>query len=103
MKFLTVYMANLDWLLWVGLALIFFGLLRLILRIFMGKKIKQQVNGRNLKLQRQTQDRLGRDAIAEKQLVDQLKKTKDEKNRKELLKKAGLIGKDEEIISKKGA
>lgn len=88
---------------WVVVGLVFFIFLRVLLRIFLGKKIQQQAGAQNEALKRQTQGRLGRDAETEKQVVQQLQRTKDSKRRKELLKQAGKIAKDEEVVAKRGA
>ncbi len=88
---------------WVIVIVILLFIFSRILRFLAGKKKnKQQVSSRDELLKRQTQNRLGRDARTEEQIVQQLKNTKDNKKRKELLKQAGKIANDEEIAAKKG-
>lgn len=88
---------------WVIVIVILLFIFSRILKFLLGKKNKQQTNAQNESLKRQTQNRLGRDARAEEQIAEQLKGTTDEKKRKELLRQAGKVAKDEEVAARKGA
>ncbi len=88
---------------WIIAGIIVLFIFSRIIRFLLGKKVKQQAGQQNGALKKKTQDRLGRDAAAEQQIANQLKNTKDPNKRKELLKQAGRVAKDEEAAAKKGA
>lgn len=97
-----VYMAW-DWLLWIGIVFIGIGVLKFLFRLFIKKKDKQQLDPRQELLQKQTQGKLKRDAKAVDKIEKNLENTKDKRKRKELLKEADKVAKDEQAVAERGA